>query len=198
MNELAVAVLRMGLLVALWVLIVSIVMAQGRDLVVGRRNKTRLEQAQRDAGLVTAVPGSAAVGRSSASAPASTGAPPATAPAAPAASAPGTPAPVAPTTPAPRLARTLRVVEGPKAGQTIALEGRPLLMGRAQDADLVLVDDYASGRHARLFPQGTRWFLEDLGSTNGTYVDGDPVTRALPVGPGTAIRIGKTVMELEA
>lgn len=104
----------------------------------------------------------------------------------------------APTTPAPRLSRTLRVVEGPKAGQTIALEGHPLLMGRAQDADLVLVDDYASGRHARLFPQGTRWFLEDLGSTNGTYVNGAPVTRALPVGPGTAIRIGKTVMELEA
>ena len=74
------------------------------------------------------------------------------------------------------------MVEGPKAGQTIALEGRPLLMGRAQDADLVLVDDYASGRHARLFPQGTRWFLEDLGSTNGTYVNGAPVTRALPVG----------------
>ncbi|MCK6091550.1 FHA domain-containing protein FhaB/FipA [Micrococcus endophyticus] len=204
MSELAVAVLRMGLLVALWVLIVSIVMAQGRDLVVGRRNKTRLEQAQRDAGLVTAVPGSAAVGRSSAQAPASsapaasTGAPPATAPAAPAASAPVTPAPVAPTTPAPRLARTLRVVEGPLSGQTVDLDGRPLMMGRAQDADLVLVDDYASGRHARLFPQGTRWFLEDLGSTNGTYVDGDPVTRALPVGPGTAIRIGKTVMELEA
>ncbi|MBD4650265.1 FHA domain-containing protein, partial [Xanthomonas citri pv. citri] len=41
-------------------------------------------------------------------------------------------------------------------------------------------------------------FLEDLGSTNGTYVNGAPVTRAVPVGPGTAIRIGKTVMELEA
>ena len=168
MSELAVAVLRMGLLLALWVLIISIVMAQGRDLVVGRRNKTRLQQAQRDAGLVTAVPAAGAAAAS------------------------------APTTPAPRLSRTLRVVEGPKAGQTIALEGRPLLMGRAQDADLVLVDDYASGRHARLFPQGTRWFLEDLGSTNGTYVNGAPVTRALPVGPGTAIRIGKTVMELEA
>ena len=186
MSELAVAVLRMGLLLALWVLIISIVMAQGRDLVVGRRTKTRLQQAQRDAGLVTAVPAAGAAGAGSSAvdrpAPASTPAPAAS----------------APTTPAPRLSRTLRVVEGPKAGQTIALEGRPLLMGRAQDADLVLVDDYASGRHARLFPQGTRWFLEDLGSTNGTYVNGAPVTRALPVGPGTAIRIGKTVMELEA
>lgn len=176
MSELAVAVLRMGLLLALWVLIISIVMAQGRDLVVGRRNKTRLQQAQRDAGLVTAVPAAGVAGAGS--------------------SAVDRPAPAS--TPAPRLSRTLRVVEGPKAGQTIALEGRPLLMGRAQDADLVLVDDYASGRHARLFPQGTRWFLEDLGSTNGTYVNGAPVTRAVPVGPGTAIRIGKTVMELEA
>ncbi|MBD4580912.1 FHA domain-containing protein, partial [Xanthomonas citri pv. citri] len=113
------------------------------DLVVGRRNKTRLQQAQRDAGLVTAVPAAGAAGAGSSAvdrpAPAST----------------PSPAASAPTTPAPRLSRTLRVVEGPKAGQTIALEGRPLLMGRAQDADLVLVDDYASGRHARLFPQGT-------------------------------------------
>ena len=60
MNELAVAVLRLGLLLALWVLILSIVMSQGRDLVVGRRNKTRLEQARHDAGLVTAVPAAGA------------------------------------------------------------------------------------------------------------------------------------------
>lgn len=137
---------------------------------MGRRNKTRLEQARHDAGLVTAVP---AAGAHAASA--------------------DRPAPVLP---APRLPRTLRVTEGPLTGRTVALDG-PLLLGRAEDADLVLEDDYASGRHARLFPQGTRWFLEDLGSTNGTYVDGDPVTRALPLGPGSAIRIGKTVMVLE-
>ena len=68
MSELAVAVLRMGLLLALWVLIISIVMAQGRDLVVGRRNKTRLQQAQRDAGLVTAVPAAGACSAGAASA----------------------------------------------------------------------------------------------------------------------------------
>ncbi|CAM4009133.1 FHA domain-containing protein [Micrococcus flavus] len=181
MNELAVAVLRLGLLLALWVLILSIVMSQGRDLVVGRRNKTRLEQARHDAGLVTAVP---AAGAHAASADR-----PAPRPAAEARSA-------APVVPAPRLPRTLRVTEGPLAGRTVALDG-PVLLGRAEDADLVLEDDYASGRHARLFPQGTRWFLEDLGSTNGTYVDGDPVTRALPLGPGSALRIGKTVMVLE-
>ncbi|MGC5049311.1 FHA domain-containing protein FhaB/FipA [Micrococcus porci] len=184
MNELAVAVLRLGLLLALWILIISIVLSQGRDLVVGRRNKLRLEQARRDAGLVTAVP-AAGAHAASADRPAPTAAPAAE-----------RPAPVPPA-PAPRLARTLRITEGPLAGQTVDLGGRPLLIGRAQDADLVLVDDYASGRHARLFPQGTRWFLEDLGSTNGTFVDGDPVTRTLPVGTSSTIRIGKTVMGLE-
>ena len=61
---------------------------------------------------------------------------------------------------------------------------------------LVLEDDYASGRHARLFPQGSRWFIEDLGSTNGTYLGDQQLTRALPVEPGVPVRIGKTVIEL--
>ena len=59
-----------------------------------------------------------------------------------------------------------------------------------------LEDDYASGRHARLFPQGSRWFLEDLGSTNGTFVQGQKLTRAAAVEPGVPFRVGRTVMEL--
>ncbi|WP_449374751.1 FHA domain-containing protein FhaB/FipA [Arthrobacter psychrolactophilus] len=78
-------------------------------------------------------------------------------------------------------ARQLVVTEGPLAGTTLELSGTPILLGRAQDATLVLEDDYASGRHARLFPQGTRWFVEDLGSTNGTFLGGSALTRALPV-----------------
>jgi len=70
------------------------------------------------------------------------------------------------------------------------------LLGRAQEATLVLEDDYASGRHARLFPQGSRWFIEDLGSTNGTYLANQQLTRALPVELGVPVRIGKTVIEL--
>ncbi|XNZ00111.1 FHA domain-containing protein [Micrococcus luteus] len=177
MSELAIAALRFGLLLALWILIVSIVTSQGRDLVVGRRNKTRLETAQRTPAYSGAAP---------------TAAPEATAPVT------GRTVHSGPPTPAPRLARTLVLEKGPLAGREIDLQGQALLMGRAQDADLVLEDDYASGRHARLFPQGTRWFLEDLGSTNGTFVDGNQVTRALPVGPGDSIRIGKTVMEIKA
>ena len=92
--------------------------------------------------------------------------------------------------------RQLVVTEGPLRGTTLELAASPILIGRAQEATLVLEDDYASGRHARLFPQGSRWFIEDLGSTNGTYLGGSQLTRALPVEPGVPVRIGKTVIEL--
>ena len=98
--------------------------------------------------------------------------------------------------PAKIQARELVVTEGPLTGTTLQLSGTPIMLGRAQDATLVLEDDYASGRHARLFPQGTRWFIEDLGSTNGTYLGGTALTRALPVELGVPVRIGKTVIEL--
>ena len=95
-------------------------------------------------------------------------------------------------------ATALAVLEGPLAGRSIPLAGQPILFGRAQDADVVLEDDYSSGRHARLFPQGSRWFIEDLGSTNGTFVGEAQLTRAQPLEPGQRIRIGKTLMELKA
>lgn len=98
--------------------------------------------------------------------------------------------------PAKPQARRLVVTEGPLKGTVLDLASSPVLLGRAQEATLVLEDDYASGRHARLFPQGSRWFIEDLGSTNGTYLAGNQLTRALPVEPGVPVRIGKTVIEL--
>ena len=93
-------------------------------------------------------------------------------------------------------ARRLIFKAGPLKGTALDLASSPILLGRAQEATLVLEDDYASGRHARLFPQGSRWFIEDLGSTNGTYLAGNQLTRALPVEPGVPVRIGKTVIEL--
>ncbi|GAA1111371.1 FHA domain-containing protein FhaB/FipA [Arthrobacter flavus] len=101
-------------------------------------------------------------------------------------------------TPARVTARTLVVTEGPLKGATLDLASSPILLGRAQEATLVLEDDYASGRHARLFPQGSRWFIEDLGSTNGTFLAGSQLTRALPVDLGVPVRIGKTVIELRS
>ena len=71
-----------------------------------------------------------------------------------------------------------------------------MTIGRANDSTLVLTDDYASTRHARLFPRDGEWFVEDLGSTNGTFLDRAKVTQPTPVGQRTPIRIGKTVLEL--
>ena len=67
---------------------------------------------------------------------------------------------------------------------------------RADDSTLVLTDDYASTRHARLSPRGSEWYVEDLGSTNGTYLDRAKVTTAVRVPIGTPVSIGKTVIEL--
>jgi pSer/pThr/pTyr-binding forkhead associated (FHA) protein len=93
-------------------------------------------------------------------------------------------------------ARKLVVTEGALAGTTIRLGESPVTLGRADDSTLVLTDDYASSRHARLVPGDGSWTLEDLGSTNGTYLGGSKVTRPTPVPVGQPIRIGKTVLEL--
>jgi hypothetical protein len=92
--------------------------------------------------------------------------------------------------------RKLVVLEGPLSGQSFALSGAPITIGRAQDSTLVLSDDYVSTRHARLVPRGDDWLVEDLGSTNGTYLDRQKVSGPTPVRPGAKIRVGKTVMEL--
>jgi len=90
----------------------------------------------------------------------------------------------------------LIVTEGSLAGTRVALTGKPILIGRANDSTLVLTDDYASTRHARISETNGVWYLEDLGSTNGTYVGDNKVTGPLPLEAGVVIRIGKTAMEL--
>lgn len=93
-------------------------------------------------------------------------------------------------------ARRLVVTEGALAGTSIDLGDRPVTIGRADDSTLVITDDYASGQHARLMPTDGAWVLEDLGSTNGTYLGQAKVGRPVPVPVGAQIRIGKTVLEL--
>jgi pSer/pThr/pTyr-binding forkhead associated (FHA) protein len=90
----------------------------------------------------------------------------------------------------------LLVTGGSLSGTSIGLTDQQITIGRANDATLVLSDDYASSRHARLFPQNGQWIVEDLGSTNGTYLDRQKVTQPTPVPAGVPIRIGKTVLEL--
>jgi FHA domain-containing protein len=95
-----------------------------------------------------------------------------------------------------RSASQLIVTEGALAGTRITLAGQQITLGRAEDSTLVLTDDYASARHARLVPRNGEWLLEDLGSTNGTYLDRAKVTGPTPVPLGVPIRIGRTAFEL--
>ena len=92
--------------------------------------------------------------------------------------------------------RFLVVTAGALKGTSLDLAQQQITLGRANDATLVLNDDYASSRHARIFPQDGQWIVEDLGSTNGTYLDRQKVTQPTPVPLGVPIRIGKTVLEL--
>jgi pSer/pThr/pTyr-binding forkhead associated (FHA) protein len=93
-------------------------------------------------------------------------------------------------------ARSLTVVEGSLAGTSITLGETPITIGRSADCTVVIDDDYASNHHARISPHESGWMIEDLGSTNGTYVQRTRVTGAMSLPLGTPIRIGKTVMEL--
>ncbi|HZM78465.1 MAG TPA: FHA domain-containing protein [Candidatus Limnocylindrales bacterium] len=95
-----------------------------------------------------------------------------------------------------RAAHQLVVTAGALAGTKITLGEAAITIGRAEDSTLVITDDYASARHARLVPRDGQWVLEDLGSTNGTYLDRAKVSGPTPVPLGVPIRIGRTSLEL--
>ncbi|MEO8889167.1 MAG: FHA domain-containing protein [Jatrophihabitantaceae bacterium] len=99
-------------------------------------------------------------------------------------------------TSAPRGPSQLIVTEGGLQGTRIGLTGAPVLIGRANDSTLVLTDDYASTRHARITLQDGLWVVEDLGSTNGTYLGQRKLDGPVPMEIGVPLRIGKTVLEL--
>jgi hypothetical protein len=88
------------------------------------------------------------------------------------------------------------IVEGGNKGEVVSLDDAPLLIGRGNDAAIRLDDDYVSTRHARIASSGEQWFVEDLGSTNGTYVGTTRITQPTTLQLGTQVRIGKTILEL--
>ena len=92
----------------------------------------------------------------------------------------------------------LEVVSGSLTGTSVPLTGVQITLGRAHDSTIVLDDDFASSRHARIYPDPSgQWIVEDLGSTNGTYLDRTKLTAPTPVPLGVPIRIGKTALELK-
>ena len=90
------------------------------------------------------------------------------------------------------------VVQGPSAlmGVTVSVNG-PVVIGRSPGADIVIGDDFVSGKHARISPAGDGAVLEDLGSTNGTILNGSPVTMPQQLRPGDAIDIGSVRMKVD-
>ncbi len=88
------------------------------------------------------------------------------------------------------------VTQGSNIGASAQLNDAPLLIGRGPDAAIRLDDDYASTRHARIAASGDQWFVEDLGSTNGTYLGATRITQPTTVTVGSQIRIGRTILEV--
>lgn len=171
MNDLTLLVLRVAFLALLWVFVFAVVYALRSDLFGGR---------------VRRVPAAATPAMS---APAD--APPAVQ---------SLPAPVTPGGGAASVhhgpASTLVITSGGKAGLEIPLGTEPLTIGRASDAGLQIRDDYTSTHHARLLLWGADWVVQDLDSTNGTFVDGRRIDTPTQIAIGVPVKVGATTFEL--
>ncbi|PJJ65274.1 FHA domain-containing protein FhaB/FipA [Compostimonas suwonensis] len=175
-SELTLLVLRIGFLILLWAFVFAIVYALRSDLFGQRVRKLQPEAA--------AAPAASA----SASAPA-----PVRPPQAPLAPQPPVSSrPVATTTTASRLV----ITSGSKEGMEIPLGREPLTIGRSSESGLVIRDDYTSTHHARLMLWNDEWMVQDLDSTNGTFLDGKRVTVPTKVPLNTPIKVGATSFEL--
>lgn len=169
MSELTLTAIRLGLLALLWIFVFSIVGVLRGDL-YGTRVLSRAK---------TTSPGR-----------------PSREPVAAATVAPRPDVPKVSRASARRIPTTLAVTEGSLAGTTLSLMDSGVLLGRSPECTLVLDDDFASGRHARIFRRDGGWYVEDLGSTNGTFLESSRVTEPRPVEVGSTLRIGKTIFEL--
>jgi FHA domain-containing protein len=93
--------------------------------------------------------------------------------------------------------RVLVVTQGGQTGQSAALADGVILIGRGADCQIILDDDYVSTRHARVVSGENGIYLEDLGSTNGSYVNGQRITAPTTITMSDTVRIGKTILKLE-
>jgi pSer/pThr/pTyr-binding forkhead associated (FHA) protein len=89
------------------------------------------------------------------------------------------------------------ITGGNQAGMSAELAPGLVLIGRGADCQLILDDDYVSTRHARVVSTEDGIYAEDLGSTNGTYVNGQRITAPTTITMSDTVRIGKTILKLE-
>jgi pSer/pThr/pTyr-binding forkhead associated (FHA) protein len=92
----------------------------------------------------------------------------------------------------------LAVTAGPKElrGTRLPIRG-PIVIGRSPGADIVIADDFVSARHARISPAGDGAVVEDLGSTNGTLLNGVKITGVAPLSVGSVITLGTVELSVE-
>jgi hypothetical protein len=89
------------------------------------------------------------------------------------------------------------VTNGALRGTTLPLARSGVVIGRSSGANVVLDDEFSSGRHAQIVPRGEDWYLEDLGSTNGTFLGREKITGPVRLKAGQTIRIGNTTLEVQ-
>ncbi len=95
-------------------------------------------------------------------------------------------------------ANEIIISSGPKQGLILPLGNEPLTIGRSSESGLVIRDDYTSSHHARLLLWGDQWMLQDLDSTNGTYLGTERVFSPVQVPLNTPIKVGATTFELRS
>jgi len=173
MSELTLLLLRIGFLVLLWFFVFAVVYSLRADL-FGVRVRKMPQVADAAAGAPVAV-----------------ATPAAQAPAPAKSARKGEKATV-------ETAKTLVITSGPKTGLELPLSPEPMTIGRSSESGLVIRDDYTSSHHARLLLWGDQWMIQDLDSTNGTFIDGQRVGAPVPVSLGASIKVGATTFELRA
>lgn len=95
-----------------------------------------------------------------------------------------------------RMPTKLRITKGKQAGLTMAL-GDALTIGRSSDCQLILDDDYVSTRHTRVSRTNDGYVVEDLGSTNGTFLNNVRLSQPMPFTSSDTLRIGQTLLTVE-
>lgn len=90
----------------------------------------------------------------------------------------------------------LEIIEGPDKGQIFTLQNADVFIGRHGQCDLVLHDPEVSRRHVKLAPGENGWRVDDLGSTNGSFVNGQRITQQTAA-PGDRILIGQSVLVIQ-
>lgn len=178
MSELVLLLLRIGFLVLLWFFVFGVVYSLRADLFGVKVRKLPAEAAGGAPVAATSGPSAptAAVPRSASKSSAR-------------ATGPATTSSVS----------KLVITSGPKAGLELPLGSEAMTIGRSSESGLVIRDDYTSSHHARLLLRGDAWAIQDLDSTNGTFLSGKRLSAApASISIGDTIKVGATTFELRA